>query len=310
MTTKGLIIVSGATGFIGRALCRHLGEQGYDVAVLSRDRNKAKAAFGDAVIVAEWDGQTSRGWVELASRSAAVVNLAGENIGSGRWTKTKRERILSSRLAAGKSIVEAVQKASPRPRTLVQASAVGYYGPIRDEILDESACSGDGFLADVVRRWEHSTAGVEELGVRRVIIRSGLVLGRGGGVLPRFLAPFRFFVGGPLGSGNQGFTWIHERDEIRAIQFLLEREDLGGVFNFAAPEPLTNKEFSRTLGQVMGRPSWFPVPAFLLRLLFGQMARETLLSGQKVRPRALLEAGFTFVYPDLEGALREVLSIR
>lgn len=305
-----LVTVTGATGFIGRALCRHLVGSGYDVAVLSRSLDKARSLFGSQAAAAVWDGRTSQGWLELASRSAAVINLAGENIGAGRWTKEKKKRILESRLDAGKAIVEAVKKSFPKPGVIVQASAVGFYGPRQDDELDETSPSGEGYLAGLVRQWEESTREVEDLGVRRVVIRSGLVLGREGGILPRFMIPFRCFVGGPLGKGKQWLSWIHLQDEIRAIQFLVERQDLKGVFNLTSPGSVRNKEFSHALGQVMKRPWWFPVPAFVLRVFFGKMADETLLAGQKVVPRALLEAGFAFSFPDLKAALGDILKRR
>ncbi len=305
--SRGLVIISGATGFIGRALSRDLAENGYDIAVLTRDREKARARFGDEAIIAGWDGKTSRGWLELTSRSSAIINLAGENIGAGRWTEQRKQRIIQSRIDAGKAVTEAVNRASVKPKTVIQASAVGYYGPKDDESLDESSPSGEGFLAETVRHWELSTREVEDIGVRRIVIRSGLVLGKDGGTLPRFLKPFRFFVGGPLGAGKQWFPWIHWKDEIAAIRFLLEREDASGVFNLVSPCSLTMKEFAKTLGRVLERPSWFPVPAFLLRLLFGEMAGETLLSGQRVLPAALLRAGYKFRYPEIEAALRDIL---
>ncbi len=305
--SRGLIIISGATGFIGRPLALSLAERGNDVAVLTRSREKAKALFGDRVIAAEWDGRTARGWLELAESATAIINLAGENIGAGRWTDKRKQRILESRRDAGKAIVDSLRRNAVRPKSLIQASAIGYYGPQSDEELDETSPPGEGFLADTVRDWESSTREAEDFGVRRVVIRSGLVLGREGGALPRFLGPFRFFMGGPLGSGNQWLSWIHRDDEIEAIRFLLERPHLAGVFNLTAPSSVTMKEFARTLGRIMKRPSWFPVPAFLLRWIFGEMADETLLAGQRVRPTALLKAGYQFRYPVLSGALGEIL---
>lgn len=276
--------------------------------MLTRNRDSAKDLFGSRVLVVEWDGRTSRGWLEVARQGRVIINLAGENIGAGRWTKERRRRIVASRLNAGRAIVEALSGIPAGSKTLVQASAVGFYGPRGDEEIDESSSSGTGFLAETVRAWEDSTREAEELGVRRVIIRSGLVLGKGGGVLPRFLRQFRVFAGGPLGSGKQWLSWIHLEDEVRAIRFLLEREELGGVFNLTAPRPVRMKEFARTLGREMKRPAFFPVPALVLRLLFGQMADETLLGGQQSVPHALSRAGFSFLYPDLEIALREILS--
>jgi len=303
-----MVIVTGATGFIGRALCRRLIETGYDVAVLTRDRNRAKPVFGDRALVVEWDGKTAAGWRELASRSQAVVNLAGENIGAGRWTKERKARILESRVQAGRAVVEGLRLASPRPKTLIQASAAGFYGPRGDEVIDEASSSGEGFLAETVRAWEESTREAESLGVRRAIVRSGLVLHQGGGVLPRFILPFRFFVGGKLGSGEQWISWVHRDDEVEAIRFLLRRLDLSGVFNVVTPEPVRMREFVRALGRAMKRPSRFSVPGFVLRWLFGAIAEETILSGQRVLPKALLREDFRFLYPDLESALRRIFA--
>lgn len=304
---RGRVIVSGATGFIGTALCRDLAENGYEVVVLTRSREKAESVFGGTAAIAEWNGETSDGWLDLAVGSLAIINLAGENIGASRWTKKRKQRLVRSRLAAGKAITEAVEKAAVKPKTIIQASAVGYYGSRGDETLDESSGAGEGFLAGLAREWERSTKPVEKLGLRRVIIRSGPVLDREGGFLTRVLLPFRLFVGGPLGSGLQWLSWIHRRDEIAAIRFLLEREDLAGAFNLTAPEPVRMREFSKTLGRVMKRPSLFRVPGWLLALFFGEMARETLLGGQKVLPKALLDSGYEFLFPDVESALRESL---
>jgi len=231
----------------------------------------------------------------------------GIDIGAGRWTDKKKREIIRSRIDSGRAVIDAFEKAWARPKILIQASAVGYYSPRSDEELEESSPSGHGFLAAMAGDWEDSIAGAASLGVRRVVVRSGLVLAKNGGVLLRFLRQFRWFAGGPLGRGKQWLSWIHRRDETAAIRFLLEREDLAGAFNLTAPGALTMKGFARILGRVMRRPAWFPMPAFLLRLLFGQMAQETLLAGQKVLPRALLKASFRFSYPDLELALREIL---
>ena len=203
---------------------------------------------------------------------------------------------------------DAIAGAKSKPRVVIQSSGIGYYGSRGEETLDESSSPGEGFLPDLAREWEGSTKGVETLGVRHVIIRTGIVLGSDGGALPRLLTPFRFFVGGPLGSGKQYFPWIHLADEVEAICFFMENENLQGPFNLVAPEQISMKQFCRILGKVMGRPSWFRVPGFVLSLLYGQMADEVLLSGQKATPKRLLAAGYRFRYPDAEGALRQILT--
>ncbi len=301
------IIVTGATGFIGKALCFRLLEEKYDVVALSRSKEKGEKIFGTDVTVVEWDGKNSEAWQDYANGAYAVVNLAGENIGSGRWTQKRKQSIIQSRLDAGKAIVEAVKSVEKKPRVIIQASAIGYYGSRGDELIDESSSPGDGFLVEVVKRWEHSTQEVETLKVRRVIVRSSIVLGKEGGVFLRLVKPFRFFVGGHLGSGKQWFSWIHLEDEVKAILFLIKREDLRGVFNLTAPHQLIQKDFFHILAKVMKRPSWFPVPGFVLRLIFGEMAKDTLLSSQRVAPRRLLEAGYRFLYPQAGLALNEIL---
>jgi hypothetical protein len=301
------IIVTGASGFIGRALARDLAGRGYEVLGLTRRRGDGAAGRPESPVLVPWDGRTAEGWGPLVEGAQAVVNLAGDNLAEGRWTRAKKDRILRSRTDAGRAVVEAVRAAGLRPRVLVQASAVGFYGPAGDEPLDESAPSGSGFLAGVVREWEASTREVESLGVRRVVIRTGLVLGAGGGVWPRLALPFRFFVGGPLGSGRQGFSWISLEDEVRAIRFLIENEGLAGAFNLTAPRPLRQKDFCRVVGRAFGRPCWLPAPAPLLRLLFGEKAGETLLSGQFALPRRLEAAGFSFRHPDANSAVEALL---
>jgi uncharacterized protein (TIGR01777 family) len=301
------VIIAGATGFIGKELCRRLAERGYEIIALSRNLEKGKKVLGKDVQVVEWNGKNSQGWLGHVEDCQALLNLAGENLASGRWTEKKKQSVLQSRLDAGRAVAGAARLAKRKPKVVVQASAVGYYGPRRDEVCDESSSPGEGFLSEVSQKWEFSTQEVEAQGIRRVIIRTGIVLGREGGAFVRLEKPFRLFGGGSLGSGKQWFSWIHLDDEVNAIIFLIEREDLSGVFNLTAPHPVRQKEFSRTLGKVMKRPSWLPVPGFLLRLLFGAMAKETLLSGQRVVPSRLLDSGFQFLYPELESAFKEIL---
>ena len=302
------VIITGATGFIGRALSERLVEAGYEVVGLSRDPERGRQLLGDRITILEWDGRGAKGWGGHADGAYAVINLAGESIASGRWTKQKMRSILRSRLDAGRAVSDATAAARSKPGVVIQSSGIGYYGSRGDETVDESSSSGKGFLPEVAREWEESTRGVETLGVRHATIRTGIVLGSDGGALPRLLTPFRFFIGGPLGSGKQYFPWIHIADQVDAIRFLMEKEKLHGAFNLAAPEQISMKQFCRVLGKVMGRPSRFRVPGFVLRLLYGQMADELLLSGQKAMPQRLMAAGYRFRYPEAESALGQILA--
>lgn len=296
-------IITGGSGLIGRALTESLASSGHEVIVLSRDPGRV-SGLPDGARAVRWDGRTTEGWAQLCE-DAAIINLAGENLSSGRWTGERKRRIRQSRLDAG-GAVAAVAAAERKPHVVVQASAVGYYGFRGDEELDEGSSPGDDYLARVCQDWEASTAPVEALGVRRVIIRTAPVLSRTGGMLPRLALPFRFFVGGRLGSGRQWFPWIHISDEVGAIRFLLENEQTIGPFNLSSPHPTTNAQFSRLLGRLMSRPALIPAPSFALRILLGEMA-TALLGGQRVVPRRLLDAGFTFAFPDAFTALRDLL---
>ncbi len=303
------MVITGATGFIGRALCKELHGK-HEVVALSRDAESARQSLGDTATVVQWDAQTPAGWDCEADGAHAIINLAGENIASGRWSQARKSQILQSRLDAAQAVVEAVRGLRNRPKVVIQASAVGYYGAREDERLDEDSTPGEGFLAGVCQQVERSVEEFENLGVRCVVIRTGVVLGRGGGALPRLILPFRFYLGGHLGSGRQWFSWIGLDDEVGAIRFLMENVNLRGVFNLTAPNPATMKEFCQILGKVLNRPSWLNVPAFAARLALGEMADEMLLAGQRVLPRRLLAAGFSFKYPDLQKALSDIINER
>jgi uncharacterized protein (TIGR01777 family) len=301
------VLLAGGSGLIGRALAQELVKRGHETIVLSRHLREAETGgLPDGVRIAGWDGKTAEGWGELADGAEAVVNLAGAGVADGRWTPQRKRTILESRVNAGRAVAEAVQRASHRPRVVVQASGVNYYGVQGDDELPESSPAGSDFLARLCVEWEQSSAPVSKLGVRQVVIRSGLVLSTQGGSFPRLLLPFRLFVGGRLGNGRQWLPWIHIADEVAAVCFLIESEDATGAFNLTAPAAVTNHAFAAALGRAMGRPSLVPVPAFLLRLLFGEMAM-VLLEGQRVVPRRLLDMGFRFRFPKLEGALRDLL---
>jgi uncharacterized protein (TIGR01777 family) len=295
------VIITGGSGLIGRALTASLAGDGHEVIVLSRSPEKVTGLPGGARAV-RWDGESAEGWGELVE-GAAVVHLAGEGIA---WTASKKRRIRDSRVVSSRAVTAAVTAATVKPRVVLQGSAVGYYGPRGDEEVTESDGPGDDFLAEVSLEWEGATAEVEELGVRRALLRTGVVLAADGGALPKMALPFRFFVGGPVGSGDQWVPWIHIDDEVGAIRHLLEDDSARGAFNLTAPEPVTNRQLSRRLGEVLGRPSFLPAPAFALRLVLGEMA-DLLLTGQRAVPQHLEETGYRFEFPTLKPALEDLL---
>ena len=299
------VIIAGGTGLIGRALAADLAAGGREVIVLSRSPERA-TGLPAGVRAERWDGRTAQGWGHLVNGAEAMVNLAGENLAAGRWTPERRRRIRDSRIHAGEAVVAAIGAADAKPRVLIQASAVGYYGPRGNEELTETAPPGNDFLARLCLAWEASTAAVESFGIRRASIRTGIVLSPRGGALPRLILPFRFFAGGPLGNGRQWYPWIHLADEVAAIRFLIETEAAAGPANLTAPHPVTNAALSTTIGRVLGRPALLPAPGFALRLALGDMA-TVVLDGQRAVPSRLLALGFRFRFPDVEEALRDLL---
>lgn len=302
------IIVTGGTGFIGRSLCQELVRADHEVVVLSRSPEKVARVFGRGVIGLRWNGTDTSEWEHMIHADTALVNLAGENI-AGRWSAAKMRSIRTSRVEAGEAIMNALRQASHPPAVLVQGSAVGYYGSmplVPGEEADESAPAGETFLAQVARDWEASTREAEDMGVRRVVVRTAMVLGPGG-ALEMMLTPFRLGLGGRLGPGSQPMSWIHRDDEVGAIRHLLECEDCSGAYNLCAPLPVSNAEFTRVLAAALHRPAVLPVPGFALRLLWGRMADEILLSGQSCVPSRLQQSGFEFRHPDLAEALKTSL---
>lgn len=290
------IVIAGGSGFLGQPLVEALLARGDDVAVLTR--NASHVRKGRPL---EWDGKSQDAWSDEVASADAVVNLAGENIGEGRWTAERKQRLVSSRIDAANAIVEALRRQS-RARVLVNASAVGFYGNRGDEVLDESSPRGDGFLADLVEQWENAAHGAEEL-ARLVVLRFGVVLDKSGGALKKMLLPFRFGAGGPIGSGTQWMSWIDREDAVRMIVWAIDQESTRGTYNATSPQPVRNRDFTRSLGSALHRPAFMPVPAVALRVMFGQMAEEVLLGGQRVVPRRAAAEGFAFVRPALDTAL-------
>lgn len=306
------VVVSGGTGMIGQPLVASLAADGHDVIVLSRNPEKHRSSFPDHVQLEAWDGRTLGDWRQHVDGAEAIVNFAGDNLaGDGflpeRWSDEKKQRIRQSRVNSAAVIVEAIRAATVKPRVLLQSSAVGYYGPREDEIVTEDAAPGDDFLAQTCITWENGTAEVEQLGVRRVIARTGLVMAEKGGPLERLRLPYKLYGGVYFGDGQQWWSWIHIDDEIKALKFLLENEAAAGPFNLTAPNPVTNREFGKVLGKAMSRPSFMPVPGFAMRLLVGEVA-TVVLDGQRVVPEKLVSLGYTFEFPDLEPALLDIVN--
>jgi uncharacterized protein (TIGR01777 family) len=296
------ILVTGATGFIGRHLVRYLVADGHAVSILSRDPNRAAALLPEAATYFAWERDAQPPQDAIAA-AQTVIHLAGESV-DGRWTAAKKSRIASSRTQGTRLLVEALASASGR-RALVCASAVGYYGDRSDEELTEQSAPGKGFLADVVQNWEREARAAEQTGCRVAVMRTGIVLGRDGGALPKILPIFRLGLGGPIGGGSQWWPWVHV-DDVAGALAAAATQSWSGTFNLVAPEPVPERDFAEELGHALKRPVFAPVPAFALRLIQGEFADEVLFS-KRVLPARLLEAGYRFGYPTLGPALAQLL---
>jgi len=297
------IAITGASGLVGRALGAYLGGGGHTVwRVVRRAPQPDEPEIG-------WN--PAAGSIERSKLEGidAVIHLAGENIAAGRWTMQRKQAIRDSRVRSTELLARTLADLDARPRVLVSASAVGYYGHRGDEPVDESSPAGDGFLADVCRQWEAASEPAREAGIRVVNLRLGMVLAASGGALPRMLTPFKWCVGGPVGTGRQQVSWIAAEDLVGCVEHALFNDTLAGPVNATSPQPVSNREFVRTLGQVLRRPAVARVPAAVVRLLFGQMGTELLLSGVRVMPGRLQSSGFAFLYPDLVSALRRELGL-
>jgi uncharacterized protein len=298
------IVVAGGTGFIGSSLVSLLRREGHGVVILTRDPAR-NSPPGDVTRV-RWDGTAQGDWAAKVRNADAVINLAGESIGAGRWTASRKRRIVDSRINATRALIEAIRTGENKPSLFVSASAVGYYGSVESGDVTEEHAPGSGFLADLCLRWEQEARAVSELGVRLVILRTGVVLGQKGGALQRMLLPFRLFAGGPIGTGRQWFPWVHRDDVCAVILYALGNGTLSGPVNLVAPETVDMKGFCGALGRALSRPSWLPVPAFALRAALGEMS-GMILTGQRVVPAKLLAVDYPFRYPSLGPALASVV---
>jgi uncharacterized protein (TIGR01777 family) len=300
------IVIAGATGLIGKLLTKTLLNSGHSVVVLTRDSQLPKTSSQPLLHFDHWDGRGAGIWHRHIDHADAVVNLAGESLGAKRWTKSRKRILITSRVEPTVSIVNAMKAATAKPRVFVNASAVGYYGPVEEGDVTEDYPAGNDFTSALCVEWEQAALAAMALGVRVVLLRSGIVLDPHGGALQKMILPFRLFAGGLLGSGDQWLPWIHREDEIRAICFVLENKGVSGPVNLAAPESVTMREFSTLLGKALRRPSVMRVPAFVLRALLGEMS-DIVLTGQRVVSKKLLQEGFEFRFPELKDALENLL---
>jgi len=296
------ILIAGSTGLVGSALRRALSAAGHSVFPLVRP---PQMATKDQVA---WNPETGEMDLGAAAGAEAVVNLAGASIAGLRWSEERKQLLRASRIDATRALVDAIGKLEPRPRVLVSASAVGYYGNRGDERLNEDSAVGEGFLSKLTVDWEAEAMRAEEFGIRTVLLRFGVILSGKGGALEQMLGPFRLGVGGRLGSGRQWMAWVALADAVGMIREAIEDGGWRGAYNCVAPEPVTNAEFTKALGRVLHRPTLFPVPPAALRLFFGEMADEMLLASQRVEPKRVGQTGYSYSYPGLEPALREAIT--
>lgn len=299
-------MISGGSGFIGRRLAQELLARGDRVTVLTRDAGRARRHFPERVRCAAWTPGKAGPWVEELEIVDAVVHLAGEPVAQ-RWSDAVKDRIVKSRVDSTRVLVEEIGRAKHKPSVLVCASATGFYGPRPSDVsLDEGSEPGQGFLADVVKRWEEAARGAEAFGLRTVELRLGVVLGEGGGALEKMILPFKLFGGGPIGDGTQIISWVHRDDVLGMILLALDDDRVKGPINVVSPNPASSTEMARAIGAVMNRPSFLPAPAFALKLAMGE-ASEILTTGQRVYPKKAVELGYEFRHARLVPALESIL---
>jgi uncharacterized protein (TIGR01777 family) len=300
------IVVTGGTGFIGRALCASLSRDGHRIMVLTRNAGQIVSQPGVRVNPVQWDGRDPGSWEQALEGADAVINLAGAPIADARWTDERKRLLTESRVLTTRLLVRALSRRSSKPRVFISASGIGYYGASDDRLLDEGAARGTGFLADLCLAWEAEAMSAAEFGTRVVILRTGMVLEADGGALAKMVLPFKLFAGGPIMPGTQWVSWIHRSDHIGLIQWALTTATVSGPLNAVAPEPMRMKTFCDILGRVIHRPSWLPVPGIALNILLGELG-TLMTTGQRVIPKKAIEGGYAFRYPTLEAALRAAL---
>ncbi|HLA87351.1 MAG TPA: TIGR01777 family oxidoreductase [Anaerolineales bacterium] len=294
------IMIAGGSGFLGRALTKSFLADGHQVFILTRSSGKMKDVH--AVL---WDAKTTNGWGHLVNEMDVIIHLAGKTLNSWPWTAATKRAFHDSRILPGLALAEAIRKATRRPGIFIQQSGINHYG-LDGNLADESTPPADDFLAQLTVKWEAATKSIEELGVRRAVVRSAVVLAKDGGLLSLMALPIKLFVGGPLGDGKHAMSWIHIRDWIGGVRYLIEHESARGVYNLIAPTPTSNAEFNRVLAIVVHRPYWFPTPAFLLRTLLGEMS-VLILAGRFAQPKRLTESGYRFQFPGSHEALADLL---
>lgn len=301
------ILISGASGFIGLPLTNTLLRKGHKVCALSHKPENARKLLPREVDIMKLNLSDSNAINEKIIDFDAVVNLSGANLADKAWTKKFKDQILSSRINTTSYLADAVVQSDEKPHTFIQGSAIGFYGDKGDETVNENTPRGKGFLADVVNEWEIASKPIKEKGKRLCIIRTGVVIGKGGGIMSKIELPFKFFAGGHFGNGMQWHSWIHLDDEVNAIVHLLENENSEGIYNLTAPDPMRLKGFLKEYGKIVNRPSWLPVPSFALKAFMGERAEELLLVSQKVLPEKLLKEGFEFHYANVGEAFKNIV---
>ena len=301
---KGKILVAGGSGFLGRMLVKELIRKDYAVSVITRDVNSTSEILGNTAEAVDWkDGDKI---TAAAEQSVSVINLSGANVMGKRWNESYKALIMSSRVDSTKYLLECINDAESKPGSYISASAIGYYPRSESEVFDEYSEPGSSFLSEVTQAWEHEAKKASDLGIREVRIRIGIVLDKSGGALKKMLLPFKMFIGGPLGSGKQWFSWVHAADVVSLFIKATEDNKITGAINAVSPKPVTMNEFAATLGEVMKRPSLFRVPAFVLKLVLGEASVE-VLTGARVEPKKTIELGYKFEYEKLKDALKDLI---